>query len=603
MTYREVGEDAWAWVRTRVRDDDGPWLAEEGATAPPADRDSLYAGVAGLAPLLAEIAAGRELTGAERRLAERVVERLEASTTREASLYDGLAGSAMALRLLAPGREAVALRRIADLRTADGWDTTLDLGYEGPVTDIVLGTAGIVLTALWAGGSAADDVVAGGGTALLRRAEETAGGLDWRMWPGYRSSSPNFSHGTAGVGSALAVAGHALGRADFVDAAVRGAEHLLHVGDLADDGFVVPHTLPYSTRDVEPVTYTWCHGPAGTSQFFAALARAGVRTVGGHDVGDLRHRCLRAVLAAGVPARLRPGFWDNDGRCCGTAGVGDILLDAYQDAGEEWLLDGARRMGDALVERAVRDAEGARWRFVEHRQDPPLLPPGVSWMQGQPGSRRSCCGWAGSWRPGRRRACSIARTSGGASRTRCARAAPVSPRSHSHDADSGRHRRVRRALSRGPGRQGRAAVHRPPTGRRGAADRPRRRGGHGRVAARRGRGLRRDARGPARDGLFGAGRVGGRRCLAPPGRVLSGRHPPGGRGPAGQAGQAGGQHDQQRRDPPGALGRSNGGPVAPQIRGGPRGAPGPVTMLPGRSSRRTAIDGASVRAVGAFAGW
>ncbi|GAA2599805.1 hypothetical protein GCM10010399_33240 [Dactylosporangium fulvum] len=388
MTYRELGEAAWTWVRARVRDDDGPWLAEDGAAAPPADRDSLYAGLAGLAPLFAEIAAGRELTADERGLAGRVVERLaaQARTRGEASLYDGLAGDATALRLLAPGREAVAMRRIAELRTADGWDTTLDLeGYRGPFTDVVMGTAGIVLAAVWAGGPGAADIVDGGGTALLRQAEVTEGGLDWRMWPGYRSSTPNFSHGTAGVASALAVAGRVLGRADFVDAAVRGAEHLLSVGDLTGAGFVVPHTLPYSQRDVEPVTYTWCHGPAGTSQLFAALARAGVHTVGGHDVGELRRRCLRSVLASGVPARLRPGFWDNDGRCCGTAGVGDILLDAYQDTGEGWLLDGARRMGDALIERAVRDTGGARWRFVEHRQDPPLLPPGVSWMQGAAG--------------------------------------------------------------------------------------------------------------------------------------------------------------------------------------------------------------------------
>ena len=33
----------------------------------------------------------------------------------------------------------------------------------------------------------------------------------------------------------------------------------------------------------------------------------------------------------------------------------------------------------------IRDEAGARWRFVEHRQDPPLLPPGTSWMQGAAG--------------------------------------------------------------------------------------------------------------------------------------------------------------------------------------------------------------------------
>ena len=137
------------------------------------------------------------------------------------------------------------------------------------------------------------------------------------------------------------------------------------------------------------MTYTWCHGPAGTSYLFAALAHAGVTEVGGHEVTELRQRCLHSILTSGVPQRLRPGFWDNDGRCCGTAGVGDVLLDAAQDSSDperaDVLLAAARTMGDALVERAIRDAAGARWRFVEHRLDPPLLPPGTAWMQGAAG--------------------------------------------------------------------------------------------------------------------------------------------------------------------------------------------------------------------------
>ena len=69
--------------------------------------------------------------------------------------------------------------------------------------------------------------------------------------------------------------------------------------------------------------------------------------------------------------------------------MGDTLLDATQDATDPGqqraLLASARTMGDALVERAIQDSAGARWRFVEHRQDPPLLPPGTSWMQGAAG--------------------------------------------------------------------------------------------------------------------------------------------------------------------------------------------------------------------------
>ncbi|HEX3589960.1 MAG TPA: lanthionine synthetase LanC family protein [Pseudonocardiaceae bacterium] len=393
--YREVGEAAWAWALGQVRFADGPWLPRTAGEDPPRpadDRDSLYAGIAGLAPVLAELGRYRELAG-ESALATGIVDRLarQAETRVEPSLYDGLAGDVTALRLLAPGREQSAMRRLAGLATPAGWDSTFEVrpGSYEPLTDIISGSAGVVLTAAWAGGEAADAVMTTGGEALLAAAERTEAGLDWRMWPGQGSSMPNFSHGTAGVATALAVAGHAVGRADFVAAARQGAEHLVSIASLDYDGFVVEHTIPRSQREVEPVTYNWCHGPAGTSLLFAALARAGVGRVGGFEVVELRRRCLRAILSSGVPQRLRPGFWDNDGRCCGTAGVGDILLDAAQDAPDEDYAQlwgrGARTMADALVERAIQDEAGARWRFVEHRQDPPLLPPGTGWMQGAAG--------------------------------------------------------------------------------------------------------------------------------------------------------------------------------------------------------------------------
>ena len=396
--YRELGEAAWAWVLGQVRDEQGPWLPDVVAgdapsAGPAADRDSVYAGIGGLAPVLAELGQYRALTGAEQALADAIVSRLRAGVPArtEPSLYDGLAGDATALKLLAPGSEHAALARLAELMTPMGWPTTLEAepGSTAPVTELIQGTAGVVLAAVWAGGEHAQSIAATGSQALLAVADETEGGLDWGIVPGSPSRAPNYSHGTAGIAAALAIAGVALGRADFAAAARRGAQHLLTVGSLDENGFIVPHTLPYSTRDVEPVTYNWCHGPAGTSQLFAALAAAGVDEVSGFGAAWLRQRCLDAVLNSGVPARLRPGFWDNDGRCCGTAGVGDILLDAAQDCGDparaSVLLRAARTMADAIAERAIRDRAGARWRFTEHRQDPPLLPPGTSWMQGAAG--------------------------------------------------------------------------------------------------------------------------------------------------------------------------------------------------------------------------
>ena len=132
--YRELGEAAWSWVLGQVRGADGPWLPEvvpegEPPQAPAADRDSLYAGIAGLAPVLAEISRSRALSEPEQALATGIVARLTAlvPVKVEPSLYDGLAGDAMALRLLAPGSEQIALQRLADLMTPAGWETTSDL--------------------------------------------------------------------------------------------------------------------------------------------------------------------------------------------------------------------------------------------------------------------------------------------------------------------------------------------------------------------------------------------------------------------------------------------------------------------------------------------
>jgi hypothetical protein len=242
------------------------------AAGPGADRDSVYAGIGGLAPVLAEIAQYRPLTGAEQALAAGIVARLGAGVPARAepSLYDGLAGDVMALRLLARGREQAALARLAELMTDRGWNTTLEVvpGSTAPVTDLIQGGAGVVLAAVWAGGEHAGGISTTGGLALLNAADPAKGGLDWAMVPGMPSRAPNYSHGTAGVATALAIAGAALGRADFVAAAVQGAQHLLAVGSLDQDGFTVPphpavlHTgrragdlrlVPRASRHLAPV--------------------------------------------------------------------------------------------------------------------------------------------------------------------------------------------------------------------------------------------------------------------------------------------------------------------------------------------------------------
>ena len=45
----------------------------------------------------------------------------------------------------------------------------------------------------------------------------------------------------------------------------------------------------------------------------------------------------------------------------------------------------ATTLADAIVDRAITDGDHVYWRFVEHRNEDPLLPPGPGYMQGAAG--------------------------------------------------------------------------------------------------------------------------------------------------------------------------------------------------------------------------
>ena len=67
-----------------------------------------------------------------------------------------------------------------------------------------------------------------------------------------------------------------------------------------------------------------------------------------------RHRRVPSGRAGLPPAtRLYPGYWDNLARCCGTAGVGQLLLDRYQATGDTALLDWAGTLAADVAGRAV----------------------------------------------------------------------------------------------------------------------------------------------------------------------------------------------------------------------------------------------------------
>jgi len=402
-TYRDVAETAWSWVLAQVRWDDGPWIpgsvTTPAATEIPADRDGMHSGIGGLAHVLAEIRLARPWTAPEQDLADGIAQRIRSRIAQETDVtyFDGLVSMIGALTALSADGVEQAIGRLEDLATDDGWSQTIIGGPRylpgARVNDLTLGTAGVLLGALWArrhGAARAQQVAEHAAGVLLAEAEQVPTGTNWRFVPqrfhaGEAIEMPNLSHGVAGIAAALAAAGTEMTRPDLVAIARSGAEHLVSLGDRTGEGFVVPRSIPHTIPDVDLVTFTWCHGPTGTSSLFLALDLSGVEEVAGLSPLDWHRRCLHSVRTSGLPARLYPGFWDNDGRCCGTAGVGDVFLDSWHRAGNEEDLHFARELADALIERAVWDGPQACWRFVEHRAEEPLLPPGVGWMQGAAG--------------------------------------------------------------------------------------------------------------------------------------------------------------------------------------------------------------------------
>ena len=393
---RECAAAAWAWVLGQVRwDSAGPWIpttvpvSGDSPRTAPRERDCLYEGIAGIALVLGEIRLTREWTAEERELAAGIVARLTvADVGGDSSLYAGLAGSLVAVAVLDAPAPLALVERLAGRATPLGWPSVEFDDTGSPINDLIMGDAGIVLTCCWLGGAQAARLAALGAQALVAASSPTSRGLSWKMYQGDRDRvMPNYSHGTAGIAAALAVAGRHLRRPDLVEAARLGAEHLITMADLTDGGFRLPLQVP-PAEDRESFAYCWCHGPAGTINLFGALELAGVPTIADRSCAEWRDRAVRSLRASGLPVRLRPGFWDNDGRCCGTAGVLDSTLNHAQATGDATYLAFADDLVVALIDRAVQDPvdpNNRYWQFHEHRVDPPDLDPGVGWMQGAGG--------------------------------------------------------------------------------------------------------------------------------------------------------------------------------------------------------------------------
>ena len=347
--------------------------------------DDLYSGTAGVLLGCAEAAAAglgpaRASAGARGRLLHLAGRGPGVATMPDDGLFSGWAGVAVALRAWSraagdrAGAEAAArvTSRIAG-RILEAPDDP------SRYTDIISGDAGVLLALIEDGSPTAVRAAHSLAGRLAEMAEPGREGLHWRMVAGWEYLMPGFSHGTAGVAYALAAAGRALRRPDLVNIATRGADALIAAGH-HPGGWAVPLAIP--PRPGAPaVSYGWCHGPTGTVRLFLLLNEIDPRPRWRHAVDG----CLQALRDSRLPARLYPGYWDNLARCCGTAGVGQLLLDRYQTTGDTALLDWVGTLASDLAGRALASPQGVTWSNTEHTRTPPELPPEPGFMQGTAG--------------------------------------------------------------------------------------------------------------------------------------------------------------------------------------------------------------------------
>lgn len=294
----------------------------------------------------------------------------------DCSLYFGATGVALALAAAGDQLGESRLRGAAQA-VLDRVRSRFDGQQWGDAFDLLGGNAGIALGALRLGDVGLAELAV---EPYLATVETTPGGVTWENRRGQPARRHHISHGTLGIVAALAATAEATGRDDLLATALVGAADVVARNVAGADGFLVPHSDPQQRHPrIERYSYGWCHGPAGDAQVFRLLARV----TGDTPWGLLESRCWRTVLGSGLPRRARPGFWDNNGRCCGTAGVLALACDREVEHGDGLAL--ADRLVRDLAKRATRDDTGARWSNVEFRDDPPQLEPRHGWAMGNAG--------------------------------------------------------------------------------------------------------------------------------------------------------------------------------------------------------------------------
>lgn len=324
----------------------------------------LYSGTAGVAVFLADLAR-RTGDHAARAAALGAIQHAftQVDTVppdERAGLYTGWSGIAVAgARVgLALGEEGLVTRSghlVVRLATSGREDATS--------CDLLSGLAGAVVAAVILAELMPDqpllEFAADLGEEVIRRAERLPWGLSWRAPAFSRGRNlTGFSHGAAGVASALVELYAAMGEERYRSAAEAAFGYERHWYDVQSGNWPdFRDDVPARARSRyrPPCGTYWCHGAPGI-----ALSRLRAYQVLGTDTAKAEALLALAVTRQTVEAWLGTGA-GNYSLCHGLAGNAEVLAAGSRILGSDWP-DGAalaRTVGSEGVGRY--GSQGAQW--------------------------------------------------------------------------------------------------------------------------------------------------------------------------------------------------------------------------------------------------
>jgi lantibiotic modifying enzyme len=384
--FLDAAEKAASWIQSSgIRAAGGlDWPADP--KDPKSVNTTLYAGAPGIVLFFLEAYSS---TGKQAYLqdARGGADTLLATVAQEKGMgfYEGLSGVLFALE--------ETFKETQDQKYRKGFLDGLERIREGAVltgggvewssvTDIISGSAGTGLFLVYAYHETKDrswlDLASRAGIRLIELGKPENGGLKWAMDPEFPRLMPNFSHGTAGIAYFLARLYQETKRKEFLDAALAGAKYLLSVADTKGGVCQIFHHEP----DGKDLYYLgWCHGPVGTARLFYVLNEA----TGEKVWLDWLRKSANALLKSGIPEKETPGFWNNDGICCGLAGVGEFFLDLGRALKDKSYLDFCDQVTARLLANASLAGKLMFWVQAEHRVRPDFLVAQTGYMQGAAG--------------------------------------------------------------------------------------------------------------------------------------------------------------------------------------------------------------------------